>query len=194
MFDWLGESPAPGLQWLDLVVSLVAFGFAVVAMPTILQSFLGGPKLSLEFDFKNDRAWEGNREFICHISNRPVNIWLRRCGVRREAANGVAIDVTLTDRSNGDSFSVNVTRDERHVHVPASEAPVSFSIGTVGIWEGGEFGFSFEGRVRADGPSMVRDVVYDLVARGNAGEERCSARGVLSIGSTVADSGWQSEE
>lgn len=99
MFDWLGESPAAGVQWVDVILSFTAFGIAIVALPTILQMFWGRPLLRVEFD----RAVEDQERMLAvYLKNPPIKSrTLSRMGVRRESIQSLAASFQIAEVGSG---------------------------------------------------------------------------------------------
>ena len=89
MFDWFGESPAPGVQWLDIILSFVAFGIAIVALPTIFERFWAQPLARADFDRVVD---EEDRMFLVFLKNPPItNRVLRALRVRRRTVASLTV-------------------------------------------------------------------------------------------------------
>ncbi len=75
------------LSWLDIALSFIAFILGVLAMPTILESIFGQPRVVMDFD-KLDG--DGGDIFRCCIHNaRITNRLLRKLRVRRRLAEDV---------------------------------------------------------------------------------------------------------
>ena len=77
------------LQWSDVVLSLIAFGLAVVTLPTAFQMWWGKPRI--EVNFEKCRV-HGGASLVCIVRNRPVdNRILRSLGVRSSPANRIGV-------------------------------------------------------------------------------------------------------
>ncbi len=99
MFDWLGESPAAGLQWLDITLSFIAFGIAIVALQTIIQMFWGRAKLEIEFE---RYIKDAERGLIIHLKNPPVKSkWGKRLGLKRDSIQSLAATTRIYEGGSG---------------------------------------------------------------------------------------------
>ncbi len=93
------EPPPPLLSWGDIVLSAVAFGLAVVTLPTAFQMWWGRPSLAVEFERERFDSGVG---LCCRIRNAPVrNKLLSALGVVRETAHGVAANEIITESGSG---------------------------------------------------------------------------------------------
>ena len=97
------EPPPPLLSWGDIVLSAVAFGLAVVNLPTAFQMWWGRPSLAAEFERERLDPGVG---LICLIRNVPVrNKLLAALGVVRETVHGVAANAIITESGSGKVLS-----------------------------------------------------------------------------------------
>ena len=93
------QSPPPWLEWSDIVLSIIAFGFAVVSLPTAFQMWWGKSYPSVEFRSRRIDPGTG-LEII--ITNRPIkNTFLKRMGVYRETIHGLSASATITEHGTG---------------------------------------------------------------------------------------------
>ena len=142
MFDWLGESPATSVQWVDIVLSFIAFGIAVVALPTIFQRLWGRAKLEIEFD---RHAMDSERVLLIHLKNPPVKSqWGKRMGVTRDSIKSLAATTRIFEAGSG-----RVVDPLRHMRIYPDDdldghsfsrisLPPTYSVGAgilIALWE-----------------------------------------------------------
>lgn len=157
MFDWLGGSPATSVQWVDIVLSFIAFGIAVVALPTIFQRLWGRAKLEVEFD---RHAKDSERSLLIHLKNPPVKSqWGKRMGVSRDSIKSLAATTRISEAGSG-----KVVDPMRHMRIYPDDdlgghglsrisLPPTYSVGAgilVALWEP-------EQRVAKIPPDQLRD-------------------------------------
>ena len=88
------------MQWTDVVLSVIAFGLAVMALPAAFQMWWGKPSLEIKFD--RNRLDEGVG-LICLIENKPIERqFLRWLGVCRKAAHGMRATATVSKSGSGE--------------------------------------------------------------------------------------------
>ena len=88
------------LDWIDVVVSLIAFGAAVVTLPTAFQMWWGRPSLSVEF--KTGR-YDSGVHLGCRIENAHItNKVLRILRVTRETARAVKLRAKISVSGSGE--------------------------------------------------------------------------------------------
>lgn len=93
------QSPPPWLEWSDIVLSIIAFGFAVVSLPTAFQMWWG--KSSPSVEFRSDRIDPGKGLNII-ITNSPIkNTFLKWMGVYRDTIHGLSASATITEHGTG---------------------------------------------------------------------------------------------
>jgi hypothetical protein len=134
---WFQLPIPPGWQWAGFILSVVALLIGVMALPTVLQMFHGGPRLEVEFAAAIG-AQGGEKWLSCHIFNRPVKNSVLRClGVRRESLASVFVvfDVCKDGSLKYVASSVPVIRviasngiQGKSVSLPVSDLPAEFPI------------------------------------------------------------------
>ena len=88
------------MQWTDVVLSVIAFGLAVMALPTAFQMWWGKPSLEIKLDRSRIDAGVG---LFCLIKNIPIEIqFLRWLGVCRKAAHGMRATATVSKSGSGE--------------------------------------------------------------------------------------------
>ena len=88
------------MQWTDVVLSVIAFGLAVMALPTAFQMWWGKPSLEIKLDRSQSDAGVG---LICEITNKPIERqFLRWLGVFRKAAHGMCATATFSKVGSGE--------------------------------------------------------------------------------------------
>ena len=65
------DSLPVAFQWVGLVFSVIGGVGVLLAFPTLLQLFFGGPRLIEEFETHDDE--EGNRMLVVFIKNQPID-------------------------------------------------------------------------------------------------------------------------
>lgn len=159
MFDWLGESPAAGLQWVDIVLSFIAFGIAIVALPTIFQMFWGRPTLEVEFT----RATKDQQRMLgVFVRNPPVKFKpLKRLGIRRDSIQSLTASFQISEAGSGTVVAsireALFYTDEELEPVPRERIslPPTFSVATsfpVAMWMN-------DGKDVVVAPDRLRDVL-----------------------------------
>ena len=78
MDNVLAESLPKWVQFVGLGLSVFSAVGVVLAAPTLLQIFFGGPKLNTRFGVD---PGDGNRLLIVFLENQPAATWLRRLAV-----------------------------------------------------------------------------------------------------------------
>lgn len=89
------DAPGTGVLWADIIVSFIAFGIALVALPTVLQMFWGRPVLELEFS----RAVEDRtRALVVFVKNPPVKSrLLKGLRVRRDTIQSLTASFRVSE-------------------------------------------------------------------------------------------------
>ena len=116
------------LQWTDVVLSIIAFGLAVMTLPTAFQMWWGRPSLSIEYERERLDPGVG---LNCRIENVPLKRKLpSMLGVVRETAYAVKVSAIIRESGSGKTLSqiipnINVegappsSRADLHPGVPA---------------------------------------------------------------------------
>ena len=87
------------LQWSDVVLSLIAFGLAVVTLPTAFQMWWGRPAIEIDFAEQSVDIGVG---LNCNITNCFIeNEFLTLLGVRRTAAYDLGVKATIRESGTG---------------------------------------------------------------------------------------------
>ena len=87
--EWLG--------WTDVVLSGVAFGLAVVTLPTAFQMWWGKPAVRVTFTADRREMGVGLK---CFIANDRVKGWRKKLAYR-EPANNLCMFCTIRDGKGG---------------------------------------------------------------------------------------------
>lgn len=93
--EWIYQEPSAPWQWIGIILGILGFGLASMAIPTVLQMFFGRPQISIEFkeaDFPETRALQ------CHIENEPIRSRvLRSLGVFRQSTH-ITVSISLYEQ------------------------------------------------------------------------------------------------
>ena len=88
------------MQWTVVVLAVIAFGLAVMALPTAFQMWWGKPSLEIKLDRERLNAGVG---LFCEITNKPIERqFLRWLGVYRAAAYGMRAIATVSKVGSGE--------------------------------------------------------------------------------------------
>ena len=82
IFQYLKPTP---MDWVNLIIGMVAL---IMAVPSILQTFYGSPKVRV---FINSNEDASHKVLICELVNIPVTGFLSRIGVTRTTVEYLAV-------------------------------------------------------------------------------------------------------
>ena len=108
------------LQWTDVVVSIIAFGLAVMTLPTVFQMRWGRPSLSIECERGRFDPGVG---LNCRIENVHVKSkLLSMLGVVRETAYAVKVSARIRESGSGKTLSQTIPNINVEGAPPSSRA------------------------------------------------------------------------
>jgi hypothetical protein len=93
--------PSSHWQWFAIIISIIAFGLAIMTLPTVFQMIWGRPKLKVSF-------WGKGHILQCGIQNVPVKGILKYLGVERELIPDFSVNVLIKDKSIEDELDGQV--------------------------------------------------------------------------------------
>ncbi|MXW90492.1 MAG: hypothetical protein F4Z47_01705 [Rhodospirillaceae bacterium] len=177
------------LQWSDVFLSLIAFGLAVVTLPTAFQMWWGKPHLTITF---RREGVEAGAVLFLSVSNKPVkNKLLRSIGVRRDAAQNVGAIAEIresgTNRFIGrKTLELSVNRGERSFRVnifPKSPA-LAFLIRHKHGEENAEFS---DGKIELPQGEYMCEL--NIIWR----EEKIVQRRTFAVGGSINNTRWRAQ-
>lgn len=125
------ESSSFPVQWIALIISLVAI---VIGVPALLQMKYGSPKVVVGYE---DEEFGEYRCLSCTLYNDPITRGLLRIfGVRREMAQDVIARFMISERGTGrivcpfTEVQIKTQQDvaARRIVLPASLVPARFPV------------------------------------------------------------------
>ena len=197
-FDW-GWSAVPNeLQWVGFWLGLIAFVLAILAIPSVVQSMFGQPKIKVMFETRTIRDEVGSPRAVkeCHLQNEPVqNWWLRLCRVRRTTADDVSAWFTIreagSERIVHDTVPAKIQTQingglQERISLPASFQPSGFPVTVTPMGPESET-LVFAGEtmeILALGTYLVSVLV-------TSGEDKFRAESQLVVGRRAEDVTWR---
>ena len=141
MVKLLVGAPNTGVLWADIILSLIAFGIAVVALPSVFQTLWGRPNLELEFERTTEEA---RRMLAIFLKNPPVRSrMLKFLRVSRDTIQSLTGSYQVSESGSGkivDPIRHALFFTDEELEPPPKQRialPPTYSVGTsfpVVIW------------------------------------------------------------
>jgi len=109
------------------IISIIALGVALMALPTVAQMVWGKPVINLSFESR----MEGNQRILfCQLTNPPIeNKILRMAGVYRRQIDSISVLYSIKDTNTSEIMVEDVICDIYSAHdVPKSAISLPSSI------------------------------------------------------------------